>query len=146
MSYKNLGVFIFLMTLFSGCTKEGLKDSIPYEVILENQFSYWEEEKIPEQYLVFESETAWNDFIPEIERFDPSRGELLRNLEFDFSNNNLIIIIGKYFNYCCSKITVNGIYQDNDGIVVRYKESGPGGATMVSQAYTLLRISKQDAD
>lgn len=146
MSYKKLGVLIFLMTLLTGCTKEDLKDAIPYEVIRENHFSYWEEEKIPEQYLVFESETGWDNFIAEIESIGPSRVENLKNLEFDFNNNNLIIIIGKYYNNCCSTIIVSGIYKNKNEIVVQYKESGAGGATMVSQAYTLLKISKEDVD
>ena len=146
MDLKKFGFYIFLITLLTGCTKEDLGNPIAYEVILENHLSYAEQALIPEQYLVFKNETDWNNFIPEIERVNPYRAEHLKGLNFDFNENNLIIIIGKYYNYCCSKISVNGVYKGNDGVLVKYKESGPGELTAVSQAYTLLKISKENAD
>lgn len=146
MDYKNLGICIFLMTLGAGCAKEDVSNPISYEVIVESQLSYSDAEKIPKQYLVFENEAAWNDFIPEIERVNPSHGEGLRNLDFDFSNNNLIIIIGKHYNYCCSTISVHGVFKQNEDIVVQFTESGTGGYTALSQAYMLLKISKEEAD
>ena len=117
MKPENLFVCLFLLILGSGCTKEEPNNSILYEVILENYLSYSEEEKIPEQYLVFKNETDWNNFIPEIERVNPSQAEHFKVLDFDFDKNNLIIIIGKYYNYCCSRISVHGIYNKN-GIAV----------------------------
>ena len=135
-----------MITLFTGCTKEELGDPIPYEIIFEGQTSYAEQAIIPEQYLLIKNETDWDNFIPEIERVDTYLAEDLRNLNFDFIENYLIVIIGKYYNYCCSEINVNGVFKENKNIVVKYSESGPGGFTAISQAYTLLTISKADAD
>ena len=141
-------VFLFgiLLSLATGCSKEDLGDSINYEVILENHLSYEGEDIIPEQYLIFKNESDWNNFLPTIEQVNPSRADQLKNLDFDFNENNLILIIGKYYNYCCSKININGVYKENEGIVVKYKESGPGEATAISQAYTLLKFSKEEAE
>jgi hypothetical protein len=132
------------LTLWTGCSKEDLGNPIAYEMILESHLSYVEEEIIPEQYLVFKNESDWNNFIPEIGQANPYTAENLKTLNFDFNQNNLIIIIGKYYNYCCSKIRINGVYKGNDAIFVKYKESGPGELTAVSQAYTILKISKEN--
>ena len=142
MHLKNLSIYIILMTLWTGCTKEGPGDPIAYEVILENHLSYSEEEIIPEQHLIFRNGSDWNNFLPEIERANPYQAEHLKNLNFDFNESSLIIIIGEYYHSCCSEITVNGIYKENEDLVVKYKESGPGIATAISQAYTLLKIPK----
>ena len=133
------------MAFWTGCTKEDLGNPIAYEVILENHLSYAEVEIIPQQYLVFKHESDWNNFIPEIERVNPYQAEHLKSLNFDFYEDDLIIIIGKYYNYCCSKISVNGVYKENEIVVVKYNESRPGMATAVSQALTLLKISKDQA-
>jgi hypothetical protein len=147
MYLKKLGIYIILMILlWTGCTKEDLGNSIAYEVILENHLSYAEVEIIPKQYLVFKNESDWNNFIPEIERVNPYHAEHLKSLNFDLNKNNLIIIIKKYYNNCCSKISIYGVYKGNEDAVVKYKESGPGMATAISQAYTLLKISKEEAD
>lgn len=130
----------------TGCTKEDLGNPIAYEVILENHLSYSEQAIIPEQYLVFKNETDWNNFIPEIELVNPNLDEHFKSLNFDFIENNLVIIIGKYYNTCCSKISVNGVYNGIEDVVVKYKESGPGELNAVSQAYTLLKISKENAE
>ncbi|MGY5851860.1 hypothetical protein [Salegentibacter sp. F14] len=139
---------VFLISIFLslsiGCSKEDLGDPINYEVILENHLSYVSEETIPEQTLVFNYESDLNSFLPVIEQVNPSRADNLKNLDFDFSQNDLILIIGKYYNYCCSKININGVYKENEGVVVKYKERGPGAATAISQAYTVLKISKED--
>lgn len=146
MYLKKFGFYIFLITLLTGCTKEDLGNPIAYEVILENHLSYAEQAIIPEQYLVFKNETDWNNFIPEIEQVNPNQADNLKKLNFDFNENNLLIIIGKYYNTCCSKISVNGVYKGNEDVVVKYKEGGPGELNAVSQAYTLLKISKENAD
>ncbi len=141
---------VFLLSIFLSlsisCSKEDWGDPINYEVILENHLSYDSEETIPEQTLVFKNESDLNNFLPVIEQVNPYRADSLKNLDFDFSQNDLILIIGKYYTYCCSKININGVYKENNGVVVKYKESGPGEATAVSQAYTVLKISKEDSE
>ena len=146
MKPKIVILFGILLSFSIGCSKEDLGKQINYEVILENHLSYESEETIPEQTLVFKNESDWNNFLPVIEQVNPSHADNLKNFGFDFGQNDLILIIGKHYNYCCSKINVNGIYKENEGVVVKYKESGPGGFTALSQAYTLLKISKKDAD
>ncbi len=146
MKTKIVFLFGILLSLATGCSKEDLGDPINYEVILENHLSYVDEDIIQEQYLIFKNESDWNNFIPVIEQVNPSRAEQLSNLDFDFNEDNLILIIGKYYNSCCSKINISGVYLQDEGVVVKYKESGPGAATAISQAYTLLKISKEDAE
>lgn len=146
MYLKNLGIYFILLTLWTGCTKEDPGNPIDYQLILESHLSYAEEEIIPPQYLIFKNELDWNNFIPVIERVDPYRAEYLSSLSIDFNEDISIIIIGKYHNTCCSKISVNGVYKDNGNVVVKYKESAPGELTAVSQAFTLLKISKENAD
>ncbi|MCL8009540.1 hypothetical protein M8845_19120 [Gelidibacter japonicus] len=146
MKAKTVLFFSILLSLSIGCSKEDLGDSINYEVILEDHLSYGSEETIPEQTLVFKNESDLNVFLPVIEQVNPNRAENLKNLDFDFSQNDLILVIGKYYTYCCSKITINGVYKENKNVVVKYKESGPGGFTAISQAYTVLKISKMDAE
>ncbi|MCM4161773.1 hypothetical protein FHG64_18080 [Antarcticibacterium flavum] len=141
---------VFLLSIFLSlsisCSKADLGDPINYELILENHLSYDSEETIPEQTLVFKNESDLNNFLPVIEQVNPYRVDNLKNLDFDFSHNDLILIIGKYYAYCCSKININGVYKENNSVVVKYKESGPGEATAVSQAYTVLKISKEDSE
>lgn len=91
---------------------------------------------------MFESETEWLSFIPEIERVNPHQAENLRNLNFNFTSNNLVIVIGEFFNYCCSEIKINQVYKKGGKIIVDIEESGPGSATALSQAYLILKISK----
>jgi len=130
------------MFLFINCSKEEIGDRISYEIIHENSLSYSEENKIPKQYKVFKNENEWNIFIPEIERVNPNQAEILKNLNFDFINNNLIIVIGEYYFYCCSEITINGVYNNREKVTVDFDESGPGELTAVSQAYLILKIKK----
>lgn len=144
MKTKIVFLFSIFLSISIGCSKEDLGDPINYEVILENHLSYDSEETIPEQTLVFKNESDLNNFLPAIEQVNPYLADNLKNLDFDFSQNDLILIIGKYYTYCCSKININGVYKENKGVVVKYKESGPGGFTAISQAYTVLKISKVD--
>ncbi|TXD92671.1 hypothetical protein [Gillisia hiemivivida] len=135
-------MIIGLMFLFINCSKEETRDRISYEIIHENSLSYSEENKIPKQFKVFENENEWNIFIPEIERVNPNQAEILKNLNFDFINNNLIIVIGEYFFYCCSEITIVGVYNNREKVTVDFYESGPGELTAVSQAILILKIKK----
>ncbi|WP_155827858.1 hypothetical protein [Gillisia sp. JM1] len=135
-------MIIGLMFLFINCSKEETRDRISYEIIHENSLSYSEENKIPKQFKVFENENEWNIFIPEIERVNPNQAEILKNLNFDFINNNLIIVIGEYFFYCCSEITIVGVYNNREKVSVDFYESGPGELTAVSQAILILKIKK----
>ena len=145
LNFKTLFSGIFLMTLLLGCSKEEEPgDSLAYEIILENSLSYYGEEEIPEQYIVFENQEDFNDFIPVIAAVHPEQAEDLRDLDVDFSKNNLIIIIGKYYLYCCSSIRVEGVYKTDEKILVKYEESGPGAATAISQAYVLLKVLKAE--
>ncbi|TVZ27338.1 hypothetical protein JM83_2374 [Gillisia sp. Hel_I_86] len=139
---KKLMIIICSIFLFLGCSKNEIGNEISFEIIEESTLSYSDENKIPKQFKVFENENEWNGFILEIERVNPMQAENLRNPTFDFSNNNLIIVIGEFYNYCCSKITINRIYKSDGKIIVNFKESGAGPATALSQAYLLLKIPK----
>lgn len=147
MKTKIIILCSIFLSLSTGCsTEEDFGDPINYEVIIESHLSYGNEETIPEQTLAFKNESDWNNFIPVIEQVNPSRAEKLKNLDFNFNENNLILIIGKYYTYCCSEINIHGVYKESDGVVVKYDESGPGAATAISQAYSLLKISREDAE
>ncbi|RKS42498.1 hypothetical protein BC962_3287 [Gillisia mitskevichiae] len=139
---KNLIFLVCSILLFIGCSKEETTDQIAYEIIDESTLSYDEENKIPKQFLVIENENDWNDFIPEIERVNPNQAEKLKNLNFDFTSNDLIIVIGEFFNYCCSKIKINKVYKKDGKTMVDFEESGPGMATALSQAYLILEVQK----
>ena len=143
MNIQKLTIILCSIFLFSSCSKEEIKNEISYEIIEENTLSYSEEEKIEKQFIVFESEDEWLDFIPQIERINPYRAEILKNINFDFSNSNLIIVIGEFFNYCCSTISIKSVYKIDERIIVDFEESGPGEATALSQAYLILKIQKE---
>jgi len=142
MNYKNLIKIICAIFLFISCSKEENGNRISYEIIQDSFFSYSEEEKILEQFKVFRNENEWNNFILEIDRINSTQTENLKNLVFDFTNNNLIIVIGEFYNYCCSEITINGVYENSKKITVDFDESGPGELTALSQAYLILKIKK----
>ncbi len=128
--------------LFISCSKEDNGNQISYEIIQDAFFSYPEDEKIPNRFKVIHNENEWNNFILEIDRINSTQTKNLKNLVFDFTNDDLIIVIGKFYNNCCSKITINGVYKNNDKITVDFNESGPGEATALSQAYLILKIKK----
>lgn len=142
MNFKKIGIGIMLISLLAGCSKEVNRDALSYELIYEGHLSYPEEDKIPKQTLIFENETEWQNFLPEIERVNPSRAEHLRNMDLNFTQNTLILIIGEFYYYCCSSIIVNEVYKENEVLVVNYRETGPGEATALSQAYLLLKVSQ----
>jgi hypothetical protein len=142
MNFLKLPLVICTLILFKSCSKEEIKDEISYEIIDENSLSYSAEEKIQKQFKVFRSETDWLDFLPQIEEVNPNQAEHLKNINFDFSNNDLIIVIGEFFNNCCSQINIRQVYRDNGRIMVDFEETGPGIATALSQAYLILKIKK----
>lgn len=144
MNFQKLSIIICSTFLLNACSKDEIGDKISYEIIEENSLSYSEEDKILKNFKEFESENEWMNFLPEIERVNPNQAENLRNINFDFTSNNLIIVIGEFFNYCCSKITINRVYKSGEKIVVDFKESGPGSATALSQAYLILKIQKEE--
>ena len=143
MNIQKLTIILCSIFLFSSCSKDEIKDEISYEIIQENTLSYSDEEKIERQFIVFESENEWLDFIPQIERVNPYRAENLKNINFDFSNSNLIIVIGEFFNYCCSTINIKSVYKIDERIIVDFEETGPGEATALSQAYLILKTQKE---
>ncbi|QYA26136.1 hypothetical protein G3I01_11630 [Gramella sp. MT6] len=143
MKIQNMMIILFSIFLLSSCSKDEVREGIPYEIIKDDHLSYSEEEKIQKQFKVFENENQWLDFIPEIERVNPHRAENLKNLNFDFTNNHLIIVIGEFFNYCCSQISINLIYRNGNQIIVDFEESGPRELTALSQAYLLIQIQKE---
>ena len=143
MNIQKLTIIICSIFLFSSCSKEEIKNEISYEIIEEYTLSYSEEEKIEKQFIIFESENEWLDFITHIERINPYRAENLKNINFDFSNSSLIIVIGEFFNYCCSTINIKSVYKIDERIIVDFEESGPGEATALSQAYLILKIQKE---
>lgn len=139
---KNLILIVCLISLFLGCSKEEINDQISYNIIDESSLSYDEEIKIQKQFIAFENENDWNEFIPEIERVNPNQAEKLRNLNFDFINNDLIIVIGEFFNYCCSEIKIDSVYRKDGKTMVDFEESRSGMAAAVSQAYLILAVPK----
>ncbi|HCV82865.1 MAG TPA: hypothetical protein DGQ38_17640 [Zunongwangia profunda] len=138
-------ILLFSMSLFMSCSTDDAEvviEKLSYEVLLESQLSYYEEEKIPKQYQVFTSQEDWLAFIPTIERVNPDRAKTLRNISFDFNKNNLIIVIGEFFNSCCSQITINQIFKRNNKIIINFEESEPGMAGALSQTYLVLKTSR----
>ena len=142
MSYSQHIALVCSIFLFIGCSQEENASQISYEIIQEAYFSYSVEEKIPSQFRVFRNEDEWDNFIQEIDRIDATQTENLKNLDFDFTNNNLIIVIGEFYNSCCSEITINAVFENNNTIRVDFSESGPGEATALSQAYLILKTKK----
>ncbi len=139
---KNLILLVYSILILIGCSKEETTDQITYEIIEESTLSYDQEDKISKQFIVFENENDWNDFIPEIERVNSNQAEKLKNLNFDFTSNDLIIVIGEFFNYCCSEIKINKVYKKDGKTMIDFEESGPGMATALSQAYLILEVQK----
>lgn len=147
MSALKLASLLFFIFLFSGCSSDDAEvviDNLSYEIIFESQLSYSRGEKIPKQYKVFTDREDWLDFIPTIEEVNPDRAENLENIDFDFTNANLIIVIGEFYNSCCTKITINQVYKRSDNIIVDFEESEPGVAAALSQTYLLLKTQKQN--
>ena len=143
MNIQKLKIILCSIFLFCSCSKDEIKDEISYEKIEENTLSYSDEDKIEKQFIVFESENEWLDFIPQIERVNPYRAENFRNIDIDFSNYDLIIVIGEFFNYCCSKINIKSVHRIDNKTIVDFEETGPGEATALSQAYLILKIKKE---
>ncbi|TVZ27909.1 hypothetical protein JM83_2987 [Gillisia sp. Hel_I_86] len=142
MDIKKMTIILCSIFLFNGCSKDENPDGISYEIIKKNSLSYSEDPKIEKQFIVFKTENEWLNFIPQIERVNPNQAESLKNLNFDFTNNDLIIVIGEFYNYCCSEISIKRIYEKDNDIVVDFEESGPRGFTALSQAYLILKIQK----
>ena len=144
MKTKNIIAVVGSIFLFINCSKEEVGNEIAYDIILENSLSYSDDNQIPKQFKVFENDDDWNNFIPEIERVNPTRAEALKNLNFDFSNHNLIFVIGEFHNYCCTKIVINRVYKLDNLINVDFEESGPGNVAgaALSQSYLILKIQK----
>ena len=59
--------------------KKIVGNEIAYDIILKNSLSYSDDNQIPKQFKVFENDDDWNNFIPEIERVNPTRAEALKN-------------------------------------------------------------------
>ena len=147
MSALKLTSLLFFIFLFSGCSNDDAEvviENLSYEIIFESQLSYSRGEKIPKQYKVFTDREDWLDFIPTIEEVNPDRAENLENIDFDFTNANLIIVIGEFYNSCCTKITINQVYKRSDNIIVDFEESEPGVAAALSQTYLLIKTQKQN--
>ena len=135
-------VVIFFSILLIGCSKEDEDNNVSYQIIEEGNLSYTEE-IIPKQFVVFENENDWMEFLPQIEERNPSQAENLENLDFDFNNNSLILIIGEFYNNCCSSIIIKKVYRVENNLKVEFQETGPGLATALSQAFLVLRVSKE---
>ncbi len=138
-------VYILIITIaIISCSpnKEIEADSLSFEEIMEGHMSYSGPEEIQEQYVVLENQVELNNFIPVIENASSNLTQELEDLDFDFSNNNLIIVIGKWFSYCCSEITIERIYKNNEEVIVDFSETGPGIAAALSQAYLIIKIAK----
>lgn len=131
-----------LLSLFTGCTTEVSNDSLSYDIIAEGHLSYPAEEKIPEQIQILNNPTELEAFLEVIENVNPDRAQYLRELEINFSRDKLVIIIGEFFNYCCSSIIVKGIYEEGNEVLVEYTETGPGEAAALSQAYMVITVPK----
>ena len=145
MTAYKFSPLLLLLFLFLGCSNDDAEvviENLSYEVFFENHLSYSEQEKIPKQYQVFKNQKDWLKFIPTIEKVNPDRAKYLKKIEFDFGNDNLVIVIGENFSYCCSQITINQFYRRNNKIIADFEESGPGLAAAFSQAYLLLKTPK----
>ena len=143
MQYLKIPLFFCLFLILNACSKEETKAEIPFEILYEGDFSYTEEERIQKQFRVFKSEEEWLGFLEQIENFNPGRAEILENQNYDFESDNLVIIIGEFYNYCCSKIIIHGLYRKNGEIQVDFDETGPTVLTALSQAFVLLKIDKK---
>lgn len=144
MQRLKLPILFCLVLILNACSKEETKTEIPYTILYEGDFSYSEEEKIQKQFRVFDSEKEWLEFLQQIEIFNPDRAEILENQDYDFESDNLVIIIGEFYNYCCSEIYIHGVYRTNGEIYVEFDETGPTVLTALSQAFVLLKIDKKN--
>ncbi len=140
MNYRYLPILISILFLSISCDKADINEQIPFEIIEEGILSYSDLDKISKQYLVFKDNNEWTEFITKIEMVHPSTAKKLRGLDFDFENSDLGIVIGEFYNYCCSEIIIEKVYKENREIKIDFSESGPGIATALSQAYIILEI------
>ena len=142
MKFQDLGIYLLLFILLTGCSTEASRDSLPYQIITEGHLSYSAEEKIPEQTRVFTHPDELEAFLEGIENVNPHRAQYLRELQINFSRDKLVIIIGEFFNYCCSSIIVKGIYEEGNKVLVEYTETDSGEAAALSQAYMVITVPK----
>ncbi len=143
MTIQKLTIIICSISLLNGCSNDDdAIEEISYEIIEERSLSYSDEAQIEKQYIVFESENEWLNFIPIIESVNPYQAEDLKNMDFNFTSEDLIIVIGEFFNSCCTQITINRVYRKNKNVIVDFEESKPGMLGALSQAYVVLKIPK----
>lgn len=143
MNYRKLLILISILFLSISCDKDETYEQISFRIIEEGNMSYSDLNKISKQYLIFENNNEWLDFLTEIERVHPSTAEKLKDLDFDFDQYHSGMVIGEFYNYCCSKITIEKVYKENGEVRIDFNESGQGIATALSQAYMILEIEKE---
>lgn len=140
-----LKIFI-LLSGFTACTKDGVKGTaLPYEIIQEDYFSYTEGERIPAQNLAIQTQQEWSQFIYELGQQQQTAKEELEQVNTNFLENTLIILIEEYRTDCCNRFRIEGIYERENHIVVNYKLEDPNKLTSfaaISQVYLIVQIPK----
>lgn len=140
--------FLILLFVVTGCSKDEFQgEKVSYTLLHEDHLSYYTQEKLPSQELVVKQEQEWLNIIESIAVFDSSRAEKLEELNINFQEASLIIIMEEFQNDCCNIIEISGIYQKEDNLIVDYGIKGhPGiGFAALSQAIKILKIPKNDS-
>lgn len=129
--------------MFIACSKdEENSASMNYEILKMGSLSYdnQTELEIPKGYSVFETEESWDAYLTTLSERNTQYHSELKDFDFDFTNQDAILVTGSYFYSCCSLITVKKVYEEETQTIVDFTESDTGIISTISQAYVVLVI------
>lgn len=151
MKLKNIFAVLILSILFYSCDNDDdqvtLEETeVSYEIIQEGNYSssFEDDDVLEDQYLVFKTEDEWFPFYNgTIRRRNEEQAERFSELNFDFENNNLVMVGSGFDKTCCKTITIDKVYMDQGRIYVTYQiGDSDNSLDVMSQSYILLKVSK----
>ena len=142
MNCKILSILLLILLASCNNNEEETFNEVSFKTIYKGHMSYSNANPISKQYQVFEKRESWINFIGVIENLHPSTADALKNISFDFDTNNLGIVVGQFYSYCCSEIEILKIYTENNSTKIDFTETEPGMAAALSQAFVIVEISK----
>ena len=147
MKLKNIFAFLILSILFYSCEKDNSdspeEKEISYNILQEGTFTVSEDNKIPEQYLVFKNEEEWTSFVRFMEIINPEKSEEFQELDFNFTDKTLLIVNTLHNNDCCKEIEIIKVSREQGRIYVDFETKNSNDTeTNLNQSYLLLEVAK----